>query len=158
MQAFLVRWWSEQTPAVKQLFKDHVDRGHMEFVNGGWAARTLDKAAVARERTGLCRQHVAEAHALCRYVQHDEAASHYGAMVDQTTLGHMCAPAQPAKTLCAGQLARAQSCCTWAQRMQMAVCRWLNATFGKIPTVGLADRPLRPFSHACLPHARPHGL
>ena len=59
-QAFLVRWWSEQTPAVKELFQDHVQRGHMEFVNGG-------------------------------YVQHDEAASHYSAMIDQTTLGHMCA-------------------------------------------------------------------
>ena len=59
-QAFLVRWWSEQTPTVKELFHDHVQRGHMEFVNGG-------------------------------YVQHDEAASHYSAMIDQTTLGHMCA-------------------------------------------------------------------
>ena len=53
-----MRWWSEQTPTVKELFHDHVRRGHMEFVNGG-------------------------------YVQHDEAASHYSAMIDQTTLGHM---------------------------------------------------------------------
>ena len=35
LQAFLVRWWSEQTAAVKEMFKDAVSRDAMEIVNGG---------------------------------------------------------------------------------------------------------------------------
>ncbi|KAK9786492.1 hypothetical protein WJX73_000911 [Symbiochloris irregularis] len=45
------------------------------------------------------------------YVQHDEAAAHYVAMIDQTTRGH----------------------------------RWLNATFGKLPTAGWQ---IDPFGHS----------
>lgn len=56
-QSFFTRWWQEQTDDIKDLVRKLVDRGQLDFVNGG-------------------------------YVQHDEAAAHYVAMIDQTTLGH----------------------------------------------------------------------
>ena len=60
MQAFFVRWWSEQSEEVKAAVKGLVSTGQLEFINGG-------------------------------YVQHDEAAAHFVAMIDQTTRGHRCA-------------------------------------------------------------------
>ena len=57
LQSFFTRWWREQTDSTKALVRKLVDRGQLDFVNGG-------------------------------YVQHDEAAAHYVAMIDQTTRGH----------------------------------------------------------------------
>lgn len=56
-QAFFVRWWYEQSDSMKDIVRQLVTEGRLEFVNGG-------------------------------YVQHDEAAAHYVAMIDQTTRGH----------------------------------------------------------------------
>ncbi len=57
MQSFFTRWWREQSDSTKDLVKQLVDNGQLDFVNGG-------------------------------YVQHDEAAAQYVAMIDQTTRGH----------------------------------------------------------------------
>eukprot|EP01116_Phalansterium_solitarium_P019911 TRINITY_DN5728_c0_g2_i1.p1 TRINITY_DN5728_c0_g2~~TRINITY_DN5728_c0_g2_i1.p1 ORF type:complete len:1012 (-),score=366.51 TRINITY_DN5728_c0_g2_i1:80-3115(-) len=35
-QAFFTRWWNEQTDAKKQIVKDLVTNGQLEFINGGW--------------------------------------------------------------------------------------------------------------------------
>eukprot|EP00250_Pteridium_aquilinum_P013927 c21663_g1_i1 orf=147-3290(+) len=56
-QAFFQRWWRQQTSLTKKAVKRLVDRGQLEFINGGWC-------------------------------MHDEAATHYIDMIDQTTLGH----------------------------------------------------------------------
>ena len=56
-QAFFQRWWRQQNDDIKALVKTLVNRGQLEFINGGWC-------------------------------MHDEAATHYVDMIDQTTLGH----------------------------------------------------------------------
>lgn len=56
-QAFFERWWREQSEPIKNVVKDLVKSGQLEFINGGM-------------------------------VMHDEAATHYIDMIDQTTLGH----------------------------------------------------------------------
>ena len=57
LQSFFTRWWRQQANDTKDVVRDLVARGQLDFVNGGW-------------------------------VQHDEAAAHYVAMIDQTTRGH----------------------------------------------------------------------
>ena len=57
LQSFFTRWWRQQANETKEVVKDLVAQGQLDFVNGGW-------------------------------VQHDEAAAHYVAMIDQTTRGH----------------------------------------------------------------------
>ena len=57
LQSFFTRWWRQQANETKDVVKDLVAQGQLDFVNGGW-------------------------------VQHDEAAAHYVAMIDQTTRGH----------------------------------------------------------------------
>jgi Glycosyl hydrolases family 38 N-terminal domain len=57
MQAFFIRWWTEQDERMQRLVRRLVRDKQLGFVNGG-------------------------------YVQNDEAASHYIAMIDQTTRGH----------------------------------------------------------------------
>ena len=57
LQSFFTRWWRQQANGTKDVVKDLVAQGQLDFVNGGW-------------------------------VQHDEAAAHYVAMIDQTTRGH----------------------------------------------------------------------
>uniref|UniRef100_A0A2K5VD45 Alpha-mannosidase n=1 Tax=Macaca fascicularis TaxID=9541 RepID=A0A2K5VD45_MACFA len=54
--AFFSRWWHQQTNAMREVVRDLVRQGRLEFANGGW-------------------------------VMNDEAATHYGAIVDQMTLG-----------------------------------------------------------------------
>lgn len=54
--SFMTRWYYEQTPLERSIFKGLVKSGQITIVNGGW-------------------------------VMHDEAASHYVSMIDQTTLG-----------------------------------------------------------------------
>ena len=56
-QAFFQRWWRQQTEAMRNMTRQLVQSGRLEFSNGGWC-------------------------------MHDEAATHYVDMVDQTTLGH----------------------------------------------------------------------
>uniref|UniRef100_A0A2P2LJ09 alpha-mannosidase n=2 Tax=Rhizophora mucronata TaxID=61149 RepID=A0A2P2LJ09_RHIMU len=56
-QAFLQRWWREQSNKVQRIVKRLIRRGQLELINGG-----------------MC--------------MHDEAASHYIDMIDQTTMGH----------------------------------------------------------------------
>ncbi|CAD7699264.1 unnamed protein product [Ostreobium quekettii] len=55
--SYFSKWWSLQSDERKDEVKYLIERGQLEFVNGGW-------------------------------VQHDEAAAHYVAMIDQTTQGH----------------------------------------------------------------------
>jgi alpha-mannosidase len=56
-QAFFQRFWREANEYDKNLTRQLVSSGQLEFVNGGWC-------------------------------MHDEAATHYVDMIDQTTLGH----------------------------------------------------------------------
>jgi hypothetical protein len=56
-QAFFQRWWREQDSNMQMMVKKVLERGQLEWANGGWC-------------------------------MHDEAATHYIAMVDQTTVGH----------------------------------------------------------------------
>ncbi|KAF7819347.1 putative alpha-mannosidase [Senna tora] len=56
-QAFFLRWWKDQSEAIKHVVKKFVSSGQLEFING----------------------------AMC---MHDEAATHYIDMIDQTTMGH----------------------------------------------------------------------
>ncbi|ETV68894.1 hypothetical protein H257_15245 [Aphanomyces astaci] len=57
-QAFLRRWWREQSNATKESFKQLVTNGQLDLsANGGW-------------------------------VMHDEATPHYTTLLDQTALGH----------------------------------------------------------------------
>jgi hypothetical protein len=34
--AFFERWWAEQNEYTKQIVRDLVARGQLEFINGGW--------------------------------------------------------------------------------------------------------------------------
>ena len=36
-QAFFTRWWDEQTDAKKADVRGLVERGQLEFINGGWS-------------------------------------------------------------------------------------------------------------------------
>ncbi len=55
--SFFMTWWKQQDEGKKEIVRELVRQGRLDFVNGG-------------------------------FVQHDEAASHYVAMIDQTTRGH----------------------------------------------------------------------
>nr|XP_023407653.1 lysosomal alpha-mannosidase-like [Loxodonta africana] len=54
--AFFSRWWRQQRETTREVVKELVKQGRLEFANGGW-------------------------------VMNDEATTHYGAIVDQMTLG-----------------------------------------------------------------------
>ncbi|XP_067170658.1 lysosomal alpha-mannosidase [Apteryx mantelli] len=54
--AFLARWWRQQDEATRQLVRQLVDQGRLEFVLGGWC-------------------------------MNDEAAAHYGPVIEQLALG-----------------------------------------------------------------------
>lgn len=41
--AFFKRWWDEQNDEMKELVRGLVNRGQLEFINGGWSMN--DEAA-----------------------------------------------------------------------------------------------------------------
>ena len=129
-QAFFQRWWAQQTTEVQALTRRLVRAGQLQFINGGWC-------------------------------MHDEAAPHYVDMIDQTTLGHRLLLEQfnvttpvLAATLCVqpavlgAQPASPRVSCS-------PMCPGSNPTYPGCSLIypgdayhRLADRPLRPLSHA----------
>ena len=106
VQSFFSMWWEEQSEATQQLVRQLVKRGQLSFVNGGCVTihafpYHLQKELSFRSHLKLqstceheitaCKQRwqgLLVAFAKHRYVQHDEAAAHFVAMIDQTTIGH----------------------------------------------------------------------
>jgi hypothetical protein len=127
-QAFFQRWWAQQTAEVQALTRRLVRAGQLQFINGGWC-------------------------------MHDEAAPHYVDMIDQTTLGHRLLLEQFNVTPCFATLC-VQSAVLGDQPAPPRVgcspmCPDSDPTYPGYSLISpgdayhrLADRPLRPLSHA----------
>jgi|TARA_B110001469_G_C9455784_1_gene229971 hypothetical protein len=127
-QAFFQRWWAQQTAEVQALTRRLVRAGQLQFINGGWC-------------------------------MHDEAAPHYVDMIDQTTLGHRLLLEQFNVTPCFATLC-VQSAVLGDQPAPPRVgcspmCPDSDPTYPGYSLIypgdayhRLADRPLRPLSHA----------